>query len=169
MHHVYLILGSNIRPVENLPAVLQRLRCLFRVLAVSSTWESRAVGSSGPNFLNTAVLIETELDPLRLKYEVLRPLEAEFGRVRTADKNAPRTLDIDILIYDHTILDESIWSRAHLAVPLSELYPRLRHPDTYETLDALADCIQENEHIVKRTDVITRQARALGGQNKNCD
>lgn len=96
-HRACLLLGSNIQPEENLRRAVELLRQYFVVEKVSAAWETPAVGSDGPDFLNAAVVIHTSLDPWQLKERFLRPLEAQLGRVRTADKNAPRTIDIDIV------------------------------------------------------------------------
>ncbi len=57
-----------------------------------------------PNFLNAAVLIETDLTAAELKEQVLQVIERELGRVRTADKNAPRTIDLDIALFGDQVL-----------------------------------------------------------------
>ena len=61
-------------------------------------WETPPVGSRGSNFLNAALLIRTTLTSGLLKSLVLRPIEIQMGRVRTANKNAPRPIDLDILV-----------------------------------------------------------------------
>lgn len=122
-HLICLLLGSNIKAEENLPKAVTLLQKQVNVLQSSSVWESPALGSDGPNFLNAAVLAMTSLDAVSLKKQVLRPLEAQLGRVRTEDKNAPRTIDIDIIIYDKKLLDPFLWQHAHMAVPLAEILP----------------------------------------------
>ncbi|MDT4761783.1 2-amino-4-hydroxy-6-hydroxymethyldihydropteridine diphosphokinase [Sphaerochaeta sp. PS] len=125
-HGICLLLGSNIEPEDNLPRAIVLLQKHLCLIQTSSVWESRAVGSDGPNFLNAAVLATTSLDADTLRLHLLRPLEAQLGRVRTSDKNAPRTLDIDLIIYDQKLLDPSLWKYAHLALPVSELLPTYR-------------------------------------------
>jgi 2-amino-4-hydroxy-6-hydroxymethyldihydropteridine diphosphokinase len=105
---------------------------------VAQTWESPAVGSRGPNFLNTAAAIRTQLPPKLLKSLVLRRIERELERVRTANKNAPRTIDLDILVYEQRVLDPKVWTEAFVAIPLAELLPGLKHPQTGETLAQVA-------------------------------
>jgi 2-amino-4-hydroxy-6-hydroxymethyldihydropteridine diphosphokinase len=77
---------------------------------VAQTWETPAVGSRGPNFLNTAAAVRTQLPPELLKSLVLRRIERQLGRVRTANKNAPRTIDLDILVYEGQVLDPKVWT-----------------------------------------------------------
>ncbi|NTV37100.1 MAG: 2-amino-4-hydroxy-6-hydroxymethyldihydropteridine diphosphokinase [Anaerolineaceae bacterium] len=152
----FLILGSNIEPEQNIPEAINRLQKMVVVQSVSNTWETRAFGSPGPNFLNTALMIYTRNNAPDLKYNLIRPMEEFMGRVRTTDKNAPRTIDIDILIYDNEIMDESIWSRIFLAVPLAEIYPNLEHPVTCKRLWQVADEMRQNITIKQRLDVRTR-------------
>lgn len=89
LHSVYLSLGSNVEPEANLPKAIELLSQYGRVQAVSDAWESLAVGSSGPNFLNASVHLLTDIEPSELKSRVARPIETALGRVRTEDKNAP--------------------------------------------------------------------------------
>ena len=152
-HRAYIILGSNIEPERHLRAALARLGQACDLLAVSQTWETRAEGSPGPNFLNAAALLSTPLTSVELKFNVLRKIEAELGRVRSADKNAPRTIDLDILIYDGEIVEDSLWSRIFLAVPLAELIPNLEHPETCQLLHEAASVLRENIYIKARPDV----------------
>lgn len=133
-HLAYLGLGSNISPETNFPRALNLLRGTVQVVAVSKTWNTPAVGTEGPDFLNAAVAIRTELSQNELKSRVIRKIENDLGRVRTEDKNAPRPIDIDILIFDNELFDPQIWLQVHLAVPLAELIPNYIHPESGETL-----------------------------------
>ena len=94
-----------------------------------------------PNFLNLAAEMDTPLEAEPMKAQLLRPLEARFGRVRTADKNAPRTLDIDIIVFDGQVIDSALWQRAFIALPIAELLPNLPHPQTGERLADFAQRI----------------------------
>ena len=99
------------------------MRELVDVITISSVWQTPAVGFEGDVFLNAVALIETDLPPNDLKFQILRQIEAQLSRVRTEEKFAPRTIDIDILIYNDELTDEELWTQPHLAVPLAELYP----------------------------------------------
>jgi 2-amino-4-hydroxy-6-hydroxymethyldihydropteridine diphosphokinase len=96
-----------------------------------------------PNFLNMAVCIHTALSPAELKQDVLSPLERSLGRVRTADKYAPRTMDLDLTVYDGEVLDSELWRRLYLALCFAELLPDLRHPETGETLAETAERLKQ--------------------------
>ena len=150
-HRVCLLLGSNIQPEENLRKAVHFLRQNFRVEQGSGIWESAAIGSDGPNFLNAAVIIHTSLKPQQLKESYLRPLEALMGRVRTMDKNAPRTIDIDIVAWDADIVDVNVWKFAHAAVPVAELLPCYQSEVTGEYLE------QRAAHLSRVTPVFARR------------
>jgi 2-amino-4-hydroxy-6-hydroxymethyldihydropteridine diphosphokinase len=145
-HQACLLVGSNIRPEENLPLALQRLQESVVIQNASSVWKTAAVGSDGPDFLNLALLVSTPLEATELKARVLRPLEAEMGRVRSADKNAPRPVDLDIIIFDGETLDGLLWEHAYRAAPVAELLPDLRS-DSGETLKHAAERLAAVEKI----------------------
>jgi 2-amino-4-hydroxy-6-hydroxymethyldihydropteridine diphosphokinase len=111
------------------------------VIAVSSAWETPAVGDPAPDFINAAALIRTTLSIEALKSQVIRKIEAQLGRIRTADETAPRPIDIDILVDDGRVMDPEIWSQAYLAVPVAELLPDLRDPNTGEPVSQAAECL----------------------------
>jgi 2-amino-4-hydroxy-6-hydroxymethyldihydropteridine diphosphokinase len=122
-HQVCLLLGSNIQPEKNIALAIDLLRKKAEIVQISSVWETPSVGFAGTNFLNLALLISTPLEAGELKEQVLRPLEAQLGRVRTGDKNSPRTIDLDIIVFDGQLLDPNLWRFAHLAVPVAEIMP----------------------------------------------
>jgi 2-amino-4-hydroxy-6-hydroxymethyldihydropteridine diphosphokinase len=133
-HKVYLILGSNIEPEKNTITAIHLLTQFCTVLKKSSTWETVAVGSKGPNFLNVAVLIETDLSAEAIKADVIGPIEKTLGRVRTNDKNAPRTIDLDIVLFDDLLIEPALWKKAFIAIPMADLLPEQKHPHSGERL-----------------------------------
>ena len=122
-HSVYLSLGSNICPYENIPRALEAISEKLTLLQVSSAWITKAVGTNGPDFLNLAVHVLTELDQNELKENILTSIEDDLGRIRTADKNAPRTIDLDIILFDDQVIDPNLWKLDYLILPISELIP----------------------------------------------
>jgi 2-amino-4-hydroxy-6-hydroxymethyldihydropteridine diphosphokinase len=138
MNTVILGLGSNIAPEKNMPEALRRLSKQVKIEAVSSLWKTAAVGSEGPIFLNAAAKISTEYGFNYLKEEILCAVEATLGRVRVEDKNAPRTIDLDILVFNQQIVELSIFRFDHLILPVAELIPDLCEPDTGKSLGELA-------------------------------
>lgn len=154
LHRAYLSLGSNIEAKVNLPKAVELLQGVGEIEAVSSVWESESVGFDGPNFLNACVLFLTPLGPIEFKEQIIRPIEAELGRVRSDEKNAPRTIDIDIVLYDENPLNTDFWEYAFVIVPLAELIPDFPHPASGE---ALARSVKQvSVWIQKREDVIIR-------------
>jgi 2-amino-4-hydroxy-6-hydroxymethyldihydropteridine diphosphokinase len=150
---VYLGLGSNISPVKNLVNGLAFLRQYVDVQRCSSVWETAPVPAIGPNYLNAAVLIQTNLTPGLLKTIILRRIEVQLGRVRMSNKNAPRTIDMDILIYDGQLMDLKVWTHAFLAVPLAELLPDSTNPASGETLRQVADRLAKDTLVKIRPDI----------------
>lgn len=143
----YLGLGSNIEPELNLHRSIDLLGRDVLINAVSKVWETPSEGSAGPNFLNAVVSIQSRLTPDELKFQVLRPIESRLGRVRTSDKNAPRPIDIDILLVDGMVYTDAVWNYAYLAVPLAELLPDLIHPSSGKTLAIIADGLRHSTKI----------------------
>jgi len=100
-----------------------------------------------PDFLNAAALIETELGPAALKAQVLQEIEWTLGRVRSADKNAPRPIDLDITLFNDQILDTEhrhipdpdLLCYPHIAVPMADLAPLYVHPESGQTLQQIAE------------------------------
>jgi 2-amino-4-hydroxy-6-hydroxymethyldihydropteridine diphosphokinase len=157
-----LLLGSNIQPERNLPRAIELLKKRFQIENASSVWETTAIGSSGPNFLNAAVLLEHNLSPRAMKEFVLRPMEASLGRVRTHDKNAARTIDLDVVTWGARTWDDDIWKYAHAAVPVAELTPDLRYDPFQDPLAQVARKLQQESEIDIRLDT-THQVHSLVG------
>ena len=145
-----LSLGSNIEPERNLLAATRLLARQVQVVVASRVYETLPVGGSrGPVFLNAALEIRCDLDPGPLKFQILRPIEEALGRVRSEDRNAPRTIDMDISLFGRRVVhepgthleipDPEILRRAHVAIPLADVAPALAHPVSGRTLAEIAD------------------------------
>lgn len=157
----YLSLGSNIEPEHNLPAAVAHLAGFGRVRAVSTVWETLPVGfTDQPNFLNAAVLLETRLSAQVLREEAIATIETALGRVRTENKNAPRTIDIDIMLFNRDILqaglrripDPEILERPFVAIPLAEIAPDYIHPENGQTLRDIARRFDPTTESMRRRD-----------------
>jgi len=156
VHQVYLSLGSNIQPEENLPKAINLLSERGKILKLSSAWESRAVGSNGPNFLNACVLFSTQLLYAELKDQVAHPIEAQLGRKRTEDKYAPRTIDIDIILFDNESCNEKFWNQAFVVIPLAEIYPEFRNPLTKGPIAETATRLRQTIWMETRPEVLSQ-------------
>ncbi len=144
---VYLDLGSNIEPEQNLPAAVELLANFGVLLGVSSVWETKPLGlPEQPNYLNAGMLIETDLGAAEFKQIVIRNIEKKLGRVRTKNKNAPRTIDIDIILFNNEIFEldgrhipnKELVERPFVAASLAEIAPDTKHPETGQTLLEIA-------------------------------
>ena len=116
MARVYLSLGSNLDPQRYLHAALDELRARFGTIAVSPAYRSRSVGFDGADFVNLAVGLDTELEPIALN-DWLHALEDRHGRRRDVPRFSSRTLDIDIVLFG----DQVIRGPGNLEVPRAEI------------------------------------------------
>jgi 2-amino-4-hydroxy-6-hydroxymethyldihydropteridine diphosphokinase len=153
MARVFVSIGSNIDAPANVRAAVQALAGIVSLAAISTVYCSEAEGRPGqPPFYNCVVEIQTDLQPADLKYKVLRNIEAELGRQRTQDKYAPRTIDLDLILYENLILntdgilipDPEILHRAFLAMPLAELDPDLVIPGTGVPVSNIAASLRKD-------------------------
>jgi 2-amino-4-hydroxy-6-hydroxymethyldihydropteridine diphosphokinase len=151
---LYLLLGSNINPEENLKKAFHLLKKeVSEILGCSSVWASRSIGFDGPDFLNAVVAIETNDSITDFKQNVITKIELDLNRIRTENKNSPRTIDIDILMINTEIVDQEIWKFAHIAAPLSELLPDLVNPENQKQLKSLSAELVNQNIISKRSDI----------------
>jgi len=147
LHQALLSLGSNIEPEKNLTAAVRELGRYGRVRRVSTVWQSPPLGNPDQSdYLNAALWLETSLSARELKENAIAEIETGLGRLRSTDPNAPRTIDIDIMLFNHerlrigkrNIPDPEVLERAFVAIPLAEIAPDYIHPETGETLAEIA-------------------------------
>ena len=154
---VYLSLGSNVGDREaQLQDALAKLAAVGSVVATSSFYETEPVEfTRQPWFLNCAIALETNKTPEQLMAAILR-IEEEMGR-RRVQKKGPRAIDIDILLFDNTIVDSKELTIPHPAMhqrrfvlePLAEIAPELLHPVLKKTIRELLDSLPPGQ-VVKR-------------------
>jgi 2-amino-4-hydroxy-6-hydroxymethyldihydropteridine diphosphokinase len=156
LHSAYLSLGSNIQPETNLVRAIQRLQKYGRIEKISGTWESESVGAEGPNYLNACVLFATSLPQAELKEQALLPIEIELGRRRSADKFAPRTIDIDIVVFDGQSCDDKYWEQAFVVVPLAEIHPEYQNPLLKEGITKTATRLRQQVWMETRPQVLAQ-------------
>jgi 2-amino-4-hydroxy-6-hydroxymethyldihydropteridine diphosphokinase len=158
MHKVvFLSLGSNVGDrAANLNDAIGRLAALGQVVAVSSFYETEPVGFTvQPWFLNCALKLDTEKMPRQLIAGIL-DLEQEMGR-RRAQKNGPRTIDIDILLFGSSIVETKSLTIPHPAMherrfvlePLAEIAPDVRHPALKRSIRELRDALPAGQTVRK--------------------
>lgn len=139
MARAYVALGANLGEAQKaLKDVIVRINSeeKIAVLRSSSFYKTEPIDSTGPDYTNAVVEVETELLPEEL-LRVLLAIEKEFGRVRPAGiHNAPRTMDLDLLLYDNEVSDTEFLTlphprmheRAFVLVPLCEINPEVTIP-----------------------------------------
>ena len=137
-HLAYLSLGSNIEPERNLVQAIDHLQDYGKLDKISNAWESESVGADGPNYLNACVSLVTPLSQTALKEQALLPIELKLGRRRGENKFAPRTIDIDIVIFDGVPCDDKYWEQAFVVIPLAEIFPEYRNPFLQESIRVTA-------------------------------
>lgn len=146
LRDAWIVLGSNVEPERWVPLALARLAARFSTFAHGGAYRGPARGPSGgttsaPPFINVAARFSTDLPagPLAL---ALRQWEWWAGRRRTADRYAPRTLDIDLLLLvegAHVLhFSARETSHAHVLVPWADLVPHLQLPDDPRSLQQRA-------------------------------
>lgn len=118
-------LGSNIQPATNIEKAVTIIKNKFLDIDRSCIIETEPIGFIGQdNFYNGALRFKTKLRLKALKQWLL-DVEHRLGRVRTENKNSPRTIDLDILVWNGEIIDEDVYIRTFLQTAIEELWPGL--------------------------------------------
>jgi len=154
MHRAYLNLGSNIQPEVNLVKAIEHLQEYGEVQDVSNAWESKAIGMDGPNYLNACLLFISPIAQSKLKETVIRPIEARLGRQRSENKYSPRTIDIDIILFDEEPYNHKFWNFAFVIVPLAEIYPAYQNPISNENIVETSERLREEVWMKMRPEVL---------------
>ena len=136
----YIAIGSNLAsPLEQVNAAVQALGEIpqSRIVAVSSFYRTPPLGPQDqPDYLNAAVVLDTALDADTLLDNTQR-IELQQGRVRKAERWGPRTLDLDIMLFGHEVINTprltvphyDMKNRGFMLWPLFEIAPDLHFPD----------------------------------------
>jgi len=143
----YIGIGANLgNPLVQAQSALEAIEQLetTSVVATSTWYRSRSLNPGQPDYLNGVTCIETSLEPATL-LTALQVIENDHGRVRL-ERWGPRTLDLDLLLYDNIVLDTPILTLPHpqlpqrnfVVMPLLEVCPELRLPDGSRLADIAA-------------------------------
>jgi 2-amino-4-hydroxy-6-hydroxymethyldihydropteridine diphosphokinase len=157
----YVALGSNLgNPVATVDAAIDAMAALRGSLlkAMSSLYRTAPVGlKHQPDFINAVIALDTRLPARELLDELFR-VEGEFGRVRSV-RNAPRTLDLDLILYDDLVQDDPeltlphprMHERAFVLAPLAEIAPGLIVPGRGPVAQLLERCREQRIHAIRRS------------------
>lgn len=134
---VYLGIGSNINKNDNIKSCINFFKSSFYNCTISPIYESASYGFTGHNFYNLVIKIHTHFDIKSLKIWLMR-VEDKHGRNRAQKRYSNRTLDIDILLFNNQIHQDStiiiprpeILIQAYVLKPLSDICDELKHPQT---------------------------------------
>jgi 2-amino-4-hydroxy-6-hydroxymethyldihydropteridine diphosphokinase len=140
MTRVFVGVGSNVDRESSIRAGIAELGVRFGSLELSPVYENPAVGFVGDNFYNLVAAFETELAPTAVD-RILHDIEHRHGRSRNPAGLAPRTLDLDLLLYGDLVLQQGttrvprgdIDRYAFVLRPLADIAGNMRHPVTGRT------------------------------------
>lgn len=144
MPKVYIAAGSNVEPERHLAMAVRELERQFSGARFSPWYRNPAVGFEGADFINLVAGFETELNISEVLSR-LHAIEALCGRPREAPRWAPRTMDLDVLLYGDLVCEEphlklprpDLLKRAYMLGPLAALAPEVVHPTVGETIGEL--------------------------------
>jgi len=160
MNRIFLSLGSNLGDrSQNLKKGIGLLEQLAgKPGAISSIYETEPWGyDSDLNFYNQVIELFTPLRPFPL-LEAIHEIEKSCGRDRSAPRFAPRTLDIDILLYADSVLEfpelvvphPNLQERQFVLVPLTEIAPHVMHPILNKDMEQLLQACGDDKRIIQR-------------------
>ncbi|MCZ6726618.1 MAG: 2-amino-4-hydroxy-6-hydroxymethyldihydropteridine diphosphokinase [Acidobacteria bacterium] len=158
---ILVALGSNVDAATNIRRAAELLRSRLDVVATSRVYESPPVGAPRtPAFLNAVVRIVSPLGPRTIKFEILRAIESLLGRRRCPDRSAPRTIDLDLVLFgqrvetspDLVLPDPDLLACAHVAVPAAEVAPEIEHPLTGNSLAEIAAALASD--LIAHADIV---------------
>ncbi len=144
MPRVYVSIGSNIERERNIRDAVQTLRNLYGPLTLSRVYETTPQGFAGENFYNLVAGFDSGESVETVKTR-LAEIEAAHGRRRDGQRLGPRTIDLDLLLYDDNVIHRpgldlpraEIRKYAFVLAPLAEIAPDLRHPESGETFKTM--------------------------------
>jgi len=157
MPRVFVAAGSNIEPERNLALASRELRRAWPDVQFSPWYRNRAAGFAGEDFINFAVAFSSE-QPVHTVVAQLRSIEELCGRPRAAAKWAPRSMDLDVLMYGDLVCEEpglklprpDLLKRAYMLGPLADIAPGILHPTAGATIAMLWQRFDRDAHPLIR-------------------
>lgn len=121
MNEVIIGIGSNLDAENNVRRVLEILAEKFELLKVSAFVKTKPIGiTEQPDFTNGAAKIRTSLNRNNLEH-ILKQIEDQMGRDRSAPKFGPRCIDLDVVVWNGEIVDEDYYTRDFLQKSVQEI------------------------------------------------
>ncbi len=157
MPEVYVAAGSNVEPQRHMSQAVAELERAFPGVRFSCWYRNRALGFDGEDFINLVAGFATTL-PVQAVLERLHAIEARCGRPRDARRWAPRSMDLDVLLYGDLVCEQpglklprpDLVKRAYMLGPLAELAPAVLHPTAKLTVGELWRRFDREAHPLER-------------------
>jgi 2-amino-4-hydroxy-6-hydroxymethyldihydropteridine diphosphokinase len=153
MIDAFVAAGSNVEPEKYLAAALRGMAATFGPLTLSPAYRNQAVGFEGADFINLVVGFRTELEVAEVRQR-LQSIEAACDRPPGAPKWAPRTMDLDILLFGDLVSNEpglviprpDLIKRPYMLKPMADIAPDVRHPTSGKTMRELWQAFDGDAH-----------------------
>jgi 2-amino-4-hydroxy-6-hydroxymethyldihydropteridine diphosphokinase len=154
---VYVAAGSNIEPQRHLARAVTELAASFPGARFSPWYQNTAAGFSGDDFINLVAGFDTPL-PLTQVLTRLHAIETLCGRPRDAPRWAPRSMDLDVLLYGDLVSEQGavkvprpdLLKRAYMLGPLAALAPQVMHPTAGATIGELWGRFDQAAHPLRQ-------------------
>lgn len=160
MTEVYVAAGSNVEPERHLRLAANEIAQVFPGSRFSAAYRNAAVGFEGEDFINFVVGFSTAL-PIEAVIAELQRIEGLCGRLRDAPKWAPRSMDLDILVFGDRVCDlpglvlprPDLLKRPYMLGPMAELAPEFVHPTRRSTMAQLWESVDRAAHPMVRVEL----------------
>jgi len=160
MSDVYVAAGSNVDPERHLRIAAKEIARVFPGARFSGAYRNAAVGFEGEDVINFVVGFSTEL-PVEAVVAELQRIEGLCGRTRDAPKWAPRSMDLDILVFGDRVCDlpglvlprPDLLKRPYMLGPMAELAPDFLHPTRLSTMAQLWENFDRAAHSMVRVEI----------------
>jgi len=155
MTAVYVAAGSNVEPEKYLLLALHELAASYGPLTLSPAYRNKAVGFEGADFINLVVGFSTD-DAVADVRQQLQNIEAACDRPPGAPKWAPRTMDLDILLFGDLVSSQpglviprpDLVKRPYMLKPMADIGPDVRHPTLDKTMRELWEGFPDGDHAM---------------------
>ena len=168
----FIAVGSNVAPEPSIVAALRMLKERVAVRGSSRFYRTEPIGGRDqPPFVNGVWRVASNLPPAHIRHEILTPIEDRLGRIRTADKYADRTIDLDLVLYDDLVVEDATLilphpdiSRPFVHGPIVELLNEAAGEIPASLLAAIRGLLPESDDVVlsgEPLDALTAQLREM--------